>query len=102
MSLILPTAIDTLDSPRSVVHEPYAPRSETITIGKTDEFTEAITSIRNMVSIAIGCVKDLKSQAYEKYKAPGMRIIIGHILDLLGQVQLATKVKPSDFKIKPL
>lgn len=84
------------------VVEAFPARSETFTIGKPDEFTEAITSIRNMVSIAIGCVKDLKSQAYEKYKAPGMRIIIGHILDLLGQVQLATKVKPSDFKIKPL
>ncbi len=103
MSLMLPPRVESAFAPRGqVVKEAFPPQSETYTIGKVDEFTEAITSIRNMVSIAIGCVKDLKSQAYEKYKAPGMRYLIGEILSCLGQAKVATTVKPSQFQFKQL
>lgn len=83
------------------ITEVFPPRAVTESFGKRpDDFDSAIHTVRNMVTMAIGCVKELKSQAVEKYNAPGMRIIIGHILDLLAQVKQATNVKPSDFQVR--
>lgn len=82
------------------VLEVSPPRAITESFGKKpDDFDSAIHTVRNMVTMAIGCVKELKSQAVEKYNAPGMRIIIGHILDLLAQVKQATNVRPSDLQV---
>lgn len=71
-------------------------------LGGVDTYGETIKSVRNMITMAIGVLKELKSQAVEKYNAPGMRILIGEILSCLGQAQIATAVNPENFNFKKI
>ena len=68
-----------------------------LSVESVDPVTDAIAKVRVMITMAIGCLKELKSQAVEKYKAPGMRFLIGEILACLGHAKQATGVKPEDF-----
>lgn len=98
MSFILPPSIESVLPLKSrIVNEPQAPKSETITMCGTDEYQQVINKVRVMITMAIGCLKELKSQAVEKYKAPGMRFLIGEILACLGHAKQATGIKPEDF-----
>lgn len=45
---------------------------------------DTLSVVRNMLTIAMGCMKELKTQAVEKYNAPGMRIAIGEIMSCLA------------------
>ena len=80
--------------------EDFAPQSETFQVGKPDSFADAINHIRNMIVMAMGCVKELKSQAVEKYNAPGMRIIIGEIISCLANAKRMVEVNPSSFLLR--
>mgnify|MGYP003404167847 FL=1 len=103
MSLMLPPRVESAFAPRKpVVNEPLAPRSETLTIGQVDEYADAISKVRTMITMAIGTLKELSAQAKEKYNAPGMRYLIGEILSCLGQAKVATSVKPSQLNFKVL
>lgn len=88
MSLILPPAI---------VHEPMPPRSETITVGKLDEYQGAMNMVRTMITMAIGTLKEVKAQVREK---PGARFLIGEILSCLGDAKKATNINPTDLNFK--
>lgn len=78
MSIMLPPRVESAFAPaRSIVNEPLTSKSETITIGEVDEYQEVISKVRCMVTMAIGCLKELSAQAVEKYQAPGMRFLIG-------------------------
>lgn len=78
--------------------EANPPRSETIRIGKPDRYTDTINEVRAMITMAIGCLKELSSQAVEKYRAPGMRFLIGEILSCLGQAKTATNIRPEQLQ----
>lgn len=82
--------------------EPIPPRSVTLTVGPVDEYTETISKVRCMVTMAIGCLKELSAQAVEKYKAPGMRFLIGEILSCLGHAKVATNIDPKKLNFKQL
>lgn len=77
-------------------------RSETFTVGHVDEYTETISKVRCMVTMAIGCLKELSAQAVDKYKAPGMRFLIGEILSCLGHAKVATNIDPKKLNFKQL
>lgn len=103
MTLIIPPPVESeIPNSNAIVRFPFAERSETFTLGKVDEYQEAITKVRCMITMAIGCLKELSSQAVEKYNAPGMRYLIGEILSCLGQAKVATTVKPSQLNFKQL
>lgn len=76
--------------------------TEALSVGAPDLYGETIKSVRNMITVAIGCLKELKAQAVEKYKQPGMRILIGEILSCLGQAQVATGINPKSFNVTRL
>ena len=96
MLLMLPPRVESAFAPRKpVVNEPLAPRSETLTIGQVDEYQDAISKVRTMITMAIGTLKELSAQAKEKYNAPGMRYLIGEILSCLGSAKKATSIKPA-------
>lgn len=60
----------------------------------SDDWAGSIDKVRGMIVIAIGCLKELSSQAVMKYKAPGMRFLIGEIMSCLAQAKAATNVNP--------
>ena len=96
MSLMLPPRVESAFAPRKpVVNEPLAPRSDRFTIGQVDEYQDAISKVRTMITMAIGTLKELSAQAKEKYNAPGMRYLIGEILSCLGSAKKATSIKPA-------
>lgn len=100
---MLPPRVESAFAPKvSIVNEPKAPQSEAYTIGKVDEYADAISKVRTMITMAIGTLKELSAQAKEKYNAPGMRYLIGEILSCLGQAKVATTVKPSQLQFKQL
>lgn len=103
MTLIIPPPLES-EMPKSnaIVRFPFAERSETFTLGKVDEYQEAIKKVRCMITMAIGCLKELSSQAVEKYNAPGMRFLIGEILSCLGQAKVATGIRPDQLKFNVL
>lgn len=93
---MLPSRVESAFAPRKpVVNEPLAPRSDTFTIGQVDEYQDAISKVRTMITMAIGTLKELSAQAKEKYNAPGMRYLIGEILSCLGSAKKATSIKPA-------
>lgn len=93
---MLPPRVESAFAPRKpVVNEPLAPRSDTFTIGQVDEYQDAISKVRTMITMAIGTLKELSAQAKEKYNAPGMRYLIGEILSCLGSAKKATSIKPA-------
>jgi len=95
---MLPPRVESAFAPRKpIVNEPLAPRSETLTIGQVDEYQDAISKVRTMITMAIGTLKELSAQAKEKYNAPGMRYLIGEILSCLGSAKKATSIKPAQF-----
>ena len=103
MSLILPPRVESAFAPKGqVVKEAFRPQWVTYTIGKVDEYGDAISKVRTMITMAIGTLKELSAQAKEKYNAPGMRYLIGEILSCLGQAKVATTVKPSQLQFKQL
>lgn len=103
MSLMLPPRVESAFAPKGQeVKEAFPPQSETYTIGKVDEYADAISKVRTMITMAIGTLKELSAQAKEKYNAPGMRYLIGEILSCLGQAKVATTVKPSQLQFKQL
>lgn len=51
------------------------------------DFYSTISHIRNLITIALASIKELKGQAVEKYGAPGMRIILGEIISCLGSAR---------------
>lgn len=63
-------------------------------------FQDAISRIRNLIVIALGTVKELSSQAVLKYKAPGMRLIIGEIIGCLAQAKHMVDVNPDSLKFR--
>lgn len=65
-------------------------------------YEETIQKVRVMITVAIGCLKELSSQAVAKYKAPGMRFLIGEILSCLGQAKSATNVNPASLNFTRL
>lgn len=82
-----------------MVNEPNAARSESFRLGPVDEYGDVIRNVRSMITMAIGCLKELSSQAVAKYKAPGMRFLIGEILSCLGQAKVATGVDPRKLNV---
>lgn len=82
-----------------VVREVQVPRSETLTIGKVDEYADTISKVRCMITIAIGTLKEIKAQVREK---PGVRFLIGEILSCLGGARKATLVTPEQLQFKVL
>lgn len=74
--------------------------SETITIGNTNAWSDAINQVRGMITVAMGCLKELSSQAVMKYRAPGMRFLIGEIMSCLAQAKKASDIKPEAFNFK--
>lgn len=72
--------------------EPHPPRLETFcivpkTIEAGKNLYDAMAVVRNMIVMALGCIKELSAQAVEKYRAPGMRIVIGEIISCLAQAK---------------
>lgn len=84
------------------VIEAIQPRAVSLSIGKVDEYSDAIGKVRCMITMAIGTLKELSAQAVEKYKAPGMRFLIGEILSCLGQAKVATGINPKHLNFKRL
>ena len=82
--------------------EAFAPRSESFRLGPVDEYGDTIREVRGMITMAIGCLKELSAQAVAKYKAPGMRFLIGEILSCLGQAKIATGIDPKKLNFKQL
>lgn len=82
--------------------EAFAPRSESFRLGPVDEYGDTINKVRSMITVAIGCLKELSAQAVEKYKAPGMRFLIGEILSCLGHAKVATNIDPKKLNFKQL
>ena len=82
--------------------EVFAPRSESFRLGPVDEYGDTVLKVRTLITMAIGCLKELSSQAVEKYKAPGMRFLIGEILSCLGQAKVATTVDPAKLQFRKL
>lgn len=81
------------------------PRSVTLTLGdkaKQPSFEDLMRDVRNLITVAMGTMKELKASAVSKYKAPGMRIIIGEILSCLGHAKSATSIDPGQFNFKKL
>jgi hypothetical protein len=85
-----------------IISEPGRSAAESLTLGRHDEFTDTISKVRGMITIAMGCMKELSAQAVMKYKAPGMRFLIGEILSCLGQAKIATGVNHTSFNFKTL
>ena len=71
-------------------------------LSNRESFSDAMATIRVMITMAIGTVKELKSQAHEKYKVPGMRFLIGEVLSLLGTAHKATTITPEELNFKKL
>jgi hypothetical protein len=96
MKLMLPPRVESAFAPSlRVVNEPLAPTSETVTIGKVDEYEEAMSKVRIMITMVIGCVKEVKAQVRER---PGVRFLLGEILSCLGDARKATVIKPEQLK----
>lgn len=72
------------------INFPLAPRSESLTIRPraSDTWCDTLQTVRNMLVIAMGCMKELKAQAVEKYNAPGMRIAIGEIMSCIASANV--------------
>lgn len=51
------------------------------------DFYSTVSHVRNLITIALGSIKELKGQAVEKYGAPGMRIVLGEIISCLGSAR---------------
>ncbi len=80
-----------------MVIEAFPPRSITETIGVREmsiDFYSTVSYIRNLITMALGSIKELKGQAVEKYGAPGMRIIIGEIIGCLGTARAVIDSSP--------
>lgn len=84
------------------VIEAIPPRSVSFSVGPVDEYSDTIGKVRCMITMAIGTLKELSAQAVEKYKAPGMRFLIGEILSCLGQAKVATGVDYKKLNFKRL
>ena len=84
------------------IHEVAPARSVSLSIGKVDEYSDAISKVRCMITMAIGTLKELSSQAVVKYRAPGMRYLIGEIMSCLGQAKVATGIDPKQLNFKQL
>lgn len=84
------------------VIEAIPERSISLSIGRVDEYSDTIGKVRCMITMAIGTLKELSAQAVEKYKAPGMRYLIGEILSCLGQAKVATGIDPKKMNFKRL
>jgi hypothetical protein len=100
MSIMLPPRVESAFAQKGqVVKEAFPPQSETYTIGKVDEYADAINLVRTMITMAIGTLKEVKAKVRE---VPGARFLIGEILSCLGSAQVATTVKPSQLQFKQL
>lgn len=87
------------------VSEAIPPRSESYSLGnkpKETSFRQHMADVRNMITIAIGTMKELSATAVIKYKAPGMRIVIGEILSCLGHASKAASIDVNAFNFKEL
>ena len=63
-------------------------------------FLVAMGDVRTMINIALGSLKELSAQAVVKYKAPGMRFLIGEILGCLGQAIRLSGIDPEQLSFK--
>lgn len=77
---------------------PFEATVDSRTVGKQqNSWHDTLAVVRNMLTIAMGCMKELKAQAVEKYNAPGMRIAIGEIMSCLASAnQFVTGARKID------
>ena len=77
--------------------EAFPPEAISETIGVREmsiDFYSTVSYIRNLITVALGSIKELKGQAVEKYGAPGMRIILGEIIGCLGTAKAVIDRSP--------
>lgn len=82
-----------------MIHEAFPPKSISYSVGANDGIREVFGRVRGMITVAIGALKEVKAQVYER---PGTRFLIGEILSCLGSAHKATRVDPDSLQFKKL